>query len=314
MPRTGWTLALMLAAAAGAAAQGYQPGKVGDPSRGTPTRVTKIGGDRSNPNVFQQMNQQIGNLQGTVQNLKGEVAAAQAAAAAGAAGAPAAPTGPTFGSGRIVVYGDVPPVPTWKERVQESKQKLPVEDMDELTRILARDNAVDAFAALALEKDGRVRYPTATLIDTLNGTRHRIVARGAALLLSRRRDPEVDEALAEHIGRRRPADDMAVEILIQRGSKAGREQLKERASHATSSDRAGLLAIRALAFHQGPDVTLLLNRLRDDWSSDVQEAATGALTLRSRAGLSTRTAYKPPPVGAPPEAVARVEQPPPDDE
>lgn len=215
--------------------------------------------------------------------------------------APARPGGPppanpgTSRRGGVQVLSPQPPPASWRERVQKARLELPMDDPRGLLEALRGDDPARSFAVLSLENEGKVRFQEKLLRETLQSTRVRLVARAAALLLARRGTETGLDALVEHLEARGPAEDVAVELLIQTGTRKGRELLLERASHATRGDRAGLLSIRALAFHDGPEVTLMLNRLSEDWSPEVRQAARESLELRGKAGLATRTALKAPP-------------------
>lgn len=85
--------------------------------------------------------------------------------------------------------------------------------------------------------------------------------------------------------------------------KIPRRDLRRKAEIASAKDKASLRAIRALAFLDGNDVVLLLNRLAEDRSESVQGAANDALAIREALGFQLQTAYKKAPVG---EAVKKL--------
>jgi hypothetical protein len=198
------------------------------------------------------------------------------------------------GSGPIRILSAQTHVPTWGERIQEARRKLPLGDSKALLDILHGKDTAAAFAVLSLENEGKVRFKTELLAKLLNTTNTRMIAKAAALLLSRREDANID-TLIRHIEKLGPADDLAVELLMRSRSRKGLPVLLQRASNATRKDAAGLLAIRALALYDGKNVTLTLNRLAQDWSEEISATAKKALAQRKKLGLEVKTAYKAPP-------------------
>jgi hypothetical protein len=221
---------------------------------------------------------------------------------AGAPAAPGAPRGPVS----YTVLSQVKPAPTWRQQVEGHRSNLAGRPQEVLVEALASEDHARVFAALSFENEGKVSFPQGALARALNRTRSREVARGAALLLSRRKNTQAEDTLIKHIEQQGPGDATALELLMQMNSRRGKGVLMQRAAKADPSDTASLMAIRALAFQPGDDVIVLLRRLSGDWSEVVQKAAHESLELRQKAGLKSRVRYKPPPVGKSPEEVAFI--------
>lgn len=297
MIRTLLPIALLACAAPGVLAQATKVGDGGGFGTYKPTRAGD-GGGYTNYAAQQQAN----------------AAAASAAygnAPATPTGGPAAATGggPSRPTGPLTVFSSEdrrPPALSWRERVKLARRTLVQAGTEAIEAAAMGDDAVEAFAALSLDNDGVVSLPFRALVHSLDESGERQVAQGAAHLLARRGDEAALQALVNHVRDRGPVDDVAARLLLETGRRVGRSVFFTRASNARAGNPADILAIKALGIFPGDDITVLLRRLSGDWSETVQAAAKEALARREPLGYNTRGAYRPPPVGKRPEAVAAL--------
>lgn len=136
------------------------------------------------------------------------------------------------------------------------------------------------------------------LITSLGEARSPRQARQLVQALAELATPAAFEALAEHLSARGPAQAEALEALWLEGTPLGHEAIFARASRASPEDPLSIEAIRACALIPGTRVARLLERLRADWSEEVQDAAARAQALRERGGLEVETPIKEVPLDA----------------
>lgn len=198
------------------------------------------------------------------------------------------------GAGSVVRIGPIRRT-SWKDQVQEARQAFDTSDPKVVSGMLrGRHGAAAQYVALTLEREGKVRYSRAALQRVLAETGSPRVARAAVGLLSRRKaDKALLQLFHEIVEHRRMGDDAALRALWRKGFPTGVNVALSRAAQARAEDETSLVAVQAIARIPGQRVTSLLQRLGQDWSSEVRRVALQALRTREEQGLESSLEQKP---------------------